>query len=501
MNDQVRRIRIETIIERVSPLCVLGVPDGLTISDVVFDHREVKQDALFCCLVGQHADGHQFVREAALAGATAFICEHSISEEVFGAVQLVVSPGTARIAMARAACAFYSDPGEAMKTIGVTGTNGKTTTTYLLRSILERHGWRTGVLGTLDGARTTPEAPHLQRALARQRDAGIAAMALEVSSHALAQHRVAGMRFDVGVFTNLTQDHLDFHGTMEAYFQTKTMLFSPELADKGVVNIDDPYGQRLLDHNQIPLVTYSLDDATALDIGITQSRFEYQGRKIRLRLGGRFNVYNALAAATAARELGVSADVIADGLSSAPPVAGRFESIEAGGVVVLVDYAHTPNGLEEVLRSARLALQGNGLNISSSRDPSKLGRLLVVFGAGGERDRGKRPAMGAIAASFADGIVITSDNPRSEDPEAIIAEIKAGVPSSARVVIEPDRRRAIALALTQARPGDVVVVAGKGHETTQQFADRSIRFDDREVVREEFARLGLTKEKNVRPLT
>ncbi|HVB01281.1 MAG TPA: UDP-N-acetylmuramoyl-L-alanyl-D-glutamate--2,6-diaminopimelate ligase [Acidimicrobiales bacterium] len=499
LNGQERHIRIETIIDRVEPLCVLGVADGMKIADVVFDHREVKMDALFCCLVGQHIDGHNFAREAALAGATAFICEHSVTEEVFGAVQLVVAPGTARIAMARAACAFYGDPSASMKTIGVTGTNGKTTTTYLLRSILERNGLRTGVLGTLDGARTTPESPHLQRALARQRDAGCKAMAIEVSSHALVQNRVAGMRFDVALFTNLTHDHLDFHGTMESYFQAKLKLFTPEYASVGVVNADDAYGRRILDYNKIPVESYSLDDAKDLKIGVSSSEFRYAGRLVRLGLGGRFNVANALGAAKAAATLGISDDVIAEGLSAAPPVAGRFEAIEAGGVVVLVDYAHTPNGLEEVLHAARSALEGNGLNVHSSADPTKHGRLLVVFGAGGDRDRGKRPAMGAIASQFADGIVLTSDNPRGEDPDVIIGEIRAGVDPAARIVVEPDRRRAIALALSQARPGDVVVVAGKGHETTQQFADRTIRFDDREVVREEFARLGLNVGENARP--
>ena len=499
LNGQEHHIRIETIIDRVEPLCVLGVADGLKIADVVFDHREVKMDALFCCLVGSHVDGHRFAREAALAGATAFICEHSITEEVFGAVQLVVAPGTARIAMARAACAFYGDPAASMKTIGVTGTNGKTTTTYLLRSILERNGWRTGVLGTLDGARTTPESPHLQRALARQRDAGCKAVAIEVSSHALVQDRVAGMRFDVALFTNLTQDHLDFHQTMESYFQAKLKLFTPDYANVGVVNADDEYGRRILDYHKIPIESFSLDDAKDLKIGVGSSEFRYGGRLVRLGTGGRFNVMNALGAAKVATTLGISAEVIAEGLSAAPPVAGRFEAIEAGGVVALVDYAHTPNGLEEVLHAARSALEGNGLNVGASEDPAKRGRLLVVFGAGGDRDRGKRPAMGAIAARFADGIVLTSDNPRSEDPDVIIAEIRAGVDPAARVVVEPDRRRAISLALSQARPGDVVVVAGKGHETTQQFADRAIRFDDREVVREEFARLGLNVRENARP--
>ncbi len=488
--EQSRLMPIAIIIDRVAPLCVLGEVTAIAISDVVFDHREVTPGAIFCCLVGANVDGHQFAGEAARRGAVAFICEHSLGDEVVGAVQLVVAPGTARQAMARAACAFFGDPAMSMKTVGVTGTNGKTTTTYLLRAILENNGWHTGVLGTLDGARTTPESPTLQRALANQRDAGCEAMALEVSSHALVQHRLDGVHFDVAVFTNLTQDHLDFHRTMEAYFQAKSLLFTPELASVGVVNADDDYGQRILEHNHIPTVAFSLSQAVDLEIGVRHSTFYYEGELVILGLGGRFNVMNALAAAGAAKALGVEPKVIADGLSSAKPVPGRFETIESGGVVAIVDYAHTPHGLEEVLRSARHALSFSEIDDPSSSDPEKHGRIFVVFGAGGERDRGKRPIMGRIAAKFADAIVLSSDNPRSEDPAAIVAEIHAGMPATARVVVELDRRRAISLALRQARPGDVVVVAGKGHEATQEFVDHTIEFDDREVIREVFAKLN-----------
>lgn len=486
-------MRLEDLIDKIAPLAVLGHPAGVTVSEIAFDSREVTPGALYCCLVGEHADGHDFAAAARRAGAAAFLCEHSLGPELVGAVQLVVPPGTARAAMARASAAFYREPATAMRTVGVTGTNGKTTTTYLLRAIFEQYGWRAGVIGTLDGARTTPESPHLQRALARQRDAGCVACALEVTSHALVQHRVDGIVFDVAVFTNLTQDHLDFHQTMEAYFAAKAELFQTDRARLAVVNADDPYGKRLLERPGLPMHGYSLGDVKDLEVGVSESRFRLGGRHVRLRLGGQFNVYNALAAAAASRALGVSADAIVAGLESAPPVPGRFEAIAGpGGVTAVVDYAHTPAGLHEVLSAARKATRFNAPG--SAPGERHDGRVLVVFGCGGDRDRGKRPAMGAIASELADLVVLTSDNPRHEEPETIIAEIRAGMPSSAPVVVEGDRRVAIARAISEARAGDLIVVAGKGHETTQQFADRSVRFDDREVVREEFARADARRE-------
>lgn len=471
-------VGLEAIVSRVAPIAVLGESAGVAVRSVAFDDREVEPGALFCCLPGEHNDGHDFAAAARAAGAVAFVCEHSLGEAADGAPQLVVAPGGARAAMARAACALYGDPATALHTVGVTGTNGKTTTTYLLRSIFEQHGWRTGILGTLDGARTTPEAPRLQQALARMRDTGCVAGAIEVSSHALVQHRVDGIRFEVGIFTNLSQEHLDFHETMDAYFSAKATLFTPERARVSVVNSDDPYGRRLLERPLVPTVSFSLADVRDLDVGLDLSTFRLGGRRVRLRLGGEFNVYNALGAAAAARVLGIEADAIVAGLEAAQPVPGRFEAIRSSdGVIVLVDYAHTPAGLEQVLLAAR-------------RTGSTAGRVSVVFGCGGDRDRGKRPAMGAVASRLADLVVLTSDNPRSEDPIAIIEEVRAGVGDPSRCVVEPDRRRAIAGALRGARAGDVVVVAGKGHETTQQFADATVRFDDREVVREELVTLG-----------
>lgn len=478
---------LERIIERVRPLAVLGDPAGVEVRAVAADHRDVIPGALFCCLPGAVHDGHAFAAAARAAGAVAFVSEHSLGPAPEFGVQLVVGPGAARAATAQAACAFYDDPARALRTVGVTGTNGKTTTTFLLRSILERHGWACGLIGTLTGARTTPEAPVLQSALARLRDEGARACALEVSSHALVQRRVDGVVFDVAVFTNLSQDHLDYHGSMEAYFAAKATLFTPEHARAAVVCADDAYGRRLLERPVVDMVAFSLDDVRDLELGLGFSTFRLGGRHVRLPLGGEFNVRNALAAAASARLLGVSVDAIVDGLQSAGAVPGRFETITtADGLSVVVDYAHTPAGLEEVLRAARAGAVAARARGQSGGGP----RLIVVFGCGGERDRGKRPMMGAVATRLADEVVITSDNPRSEDPAAIAAEVVAGALDPSRCSVELDRRAAIARALVAGRPGDVVVVAGKGHETTQQIGAQMLAFDDRVVVAEELARLG-----------
>jgi UDP-N-acetylmuramoyl-L-alanyl-D-glutamate--2,6-diaminopimelate ligase len=419
---------------------------------------------------GAHVDGHQFAADAVEAGAIALLCERVLPLAV---TQVVVAD--ARAAMAPVAAAFWDHPSRHLDVVGVTGTNGKTTTAHLLGAVLEAGGKPTGVIGTLSGERTTPEAPDLQRRLAAFRDEGAAAVAMEVSSHALALHRVDATRFAVAVFTNLSQDHLDFHGSMEDYFEAKASLFDPARTAVAVVNADDSGGRRLLDRARLPTRPFSLRDAADLHVGPSASTFRWEGEPVRLRLGGRFNIVNALAAATAARELGVAPADVARGLSSAPPVPGRFEPVDGGQpFAVVVDYAHTPAGLEEVLTAAAEAAEG---------------RVLVVFGCGGDRDRAKRRDMGDVATRLADLAVLTSDNPRSEDPMAIIEEVRSGVVRPEVLRVEPDRRAAIALALAEAAAGDVVVIAGKGHETEQHFAGHSVPFDDRVVARQELDRL------------
>jgi UDP-N-acetylmuramoyl-L-alanyl-D-glutamate--2,6-diaminopimelate ligase len=385
----------------------------------------------------------------------------------------------------------FGRPADHLTTIGVTGTNGKTTCTYLLEAILRAAGRTPGVIGTTGARiagspvaidRTTPEAPDLHRLLARMRGDGVRAVAMEVSSHALEQRRTDGLRFDAAIFTNLSQDHLDFHGTMEAYFEVKARLFTPEHAALAVVGADDPYGGRLIGSVSIPVVTYAVASdadlrATDVMVGPEGSSFVVDGVHVRTALRGAFNVDNCLAALAAARAIGLDLAPAAAAVASVEDVPGRMEVIDGDrGFGVVVDYAHTPDSIRVVLRGARSLAAG---------------RVLVVFGCGGERDRAKRPSMGAAATANADLTVITSDNPRSEDPLAIIDEILPGAAEGGGpYVVEPDRRGAIRLALQEARPGDLVVVAGKGHEPVQEIGGTRIPFDDRTVVREELAALG-----------
>ncbi len=440
---------------------------GPVVLDCTHDSRQVRPGWLFCCLPGSVTDGHAHASDAVAAGASALLVERPLDVPV---PQLRVA--SVRAVLGRVADAVHGSPSASMRVVGVTGTNGKTTTTWLVRSLFEHVGWRCGLLGTLTGARTTPEAPDLHRALARFRAEGCAAVAMEVSSHALALHRTDATRFAVGVFTNLGRDHLDFHGTMDAYFAAKARLFDAGACAVGVVNTDDAWGRRLAAQAGVPVTTYGLADAAALELGPTRSRFSWRGHRVELPLGGAFNVCNALAALEAVVAAGVEPAAAAAGLGSVPPVPGRFESVDAGQpFAVIVDYAHTPEGLEAVLGAARAATAG---------------RVVVVFGCGGDRDADKRPQMGAVAAERADVVVLTSDNPRSEDPAAIIAAVLDGIapPHRSRTVVEPDRRSAIATAIAAARPGDVVVVAGKGHETTQDLGPAgTIPFDDRVVAR------------------
>jgi UDP-N-acetylmuramoyl-L-alanyl-D-glutamate--2,6-diaminopimelate ligase len=377
-----------------------------------------------------------------------------------------------REAMGPLAAEVYGNPSRSMDVIGVTGTNGKTTTTWIIKHVLDNLQTPCGLIGTLTGAFTTPEAPDLQARLAGFRDEGTRAAAIEVSSHALALGRANGTWFRVGVFTNLSQDHLDLHGTMEAYEAAKARLFEPERCDRAVVNRDDEAGARLLARLGDRAASFGAGDARDPDVGVRHVEFLWRGVAVRIGMGGWFTVLNTLAALTAVAELGFEPAAIAVALADVPPVPGRFEPIDAGQPFgVLVDYAHTPDGLRAVLDAAR---------------PLTRNRLVVVFGCGGDRDAGKRPKMGAMAAERADQIVVTSDNPRSEVPAAIISDVLSGLTpaQSSRAMVEPDRRAAIALAFATAQPGDVVVIAGKGHEATQTIGDRVLPFDDRAVARE-----------------
>ncbi len=483
---------LDRLLGEVDVVETRGDPAGVAVRAITFDTRDVVPGALHCCLPGARVDGHDLAAQAVAAGATALLCERWLALEV---VQARVPSGQVRLAMARVAASYWGHPATTLVMTGVTGTNGKTTVTYLLRAVLDAHGWPTGVIGTLQGARTTPEAPVLQRMLAGLHDGGSRAVAMEVSSHALAQRRVDGIRFGVAGFTNLSGDHLDYHRTMEAYFQAKAALFTPQRAEAGVVNADDPWGRRLLDDPRIPLEAFSLADAGDPEVGPTRVRFTWEGRhQVNLALGGRFNLANALAAATMARRLGVPGDTVAAGLSSVQAVPGRLEALDAGQpFTVLVDYAHTPAALEQALEAARLGTGPGGHPGARTHavsggppgggDTATPGRLIVVFGAGGDRDRSKRPLLAEVATRLADRAYLTSDNPRHEDPLAIMDEVAEGAGRPEVLVAEPDRARAIALALEAARPGDVVVVAGKGHETSQEVAGRRIPFDDRTVVR------------------
>jgi UDP-N-acetylmuramoyl-L-alanyl-D-glutamate--2,6-diaminopimelate ligase len=470
---------------------IAGAPAAardIEVTNLAYDNRAVEPGALFFCVPGFTRDGHDYAPDAIGRGAVALVVERALD---LGVPEIRVA--SVREAMAPAAAAFYGDPTAALRVTGVTGTNGKTTTAFLIRELLEAAGLQTGLLGTVKSViggderevqRTTPEAIDLQRTFREMLDAGDCACSIEVSSHALELRRADAVHFAAAIFTNLTQDHLDFHETMEDYFRAKRRLFEtcPGVA---VINVDDPYGARLAGTVE-NLVTFAVDrDATyrALDVetGLSGSRFTVLVGDDRVEVGsplrGTFNVYNVLGALATAHCLGVGLDTIAGAIEHAGQVPGRFEPVDEGqGFAVLVDYAHTPDSLENVLAAARTLTEG---------------RVHVVFGCGGDRDRGKRPLMGEIATRLADRVIVTSDNPRSEDPDAIVAEILAGAGSDVRAQV--DRRSAIAEAIAGAGAGDVVVIAGKGHEQGQEFTGgHKIPFDDVTVAREVLRSAALT---------
>jgi UDP-N-acetylmuramoyl-L-alanyl-D-glutamate--2,6-diaminopimelate ligase len=466
----------------LSQLSAGGAP--IEIASLAYNSRAVTPGALFFCVTGLRSDGHEHAADAIARGAVALVVERPLG---LGVPEIQVE--SVRAAMAPLAARVYGDPSASQRVVGVTGTNGKTTSVFLLAGLLEAGGEQCALLGTVKsviGGRegpvlhTTPEAIDLQASFRAMLDGGDRACAMEVSSHALALHRVDGTHFAAALFTNLTQDHLDFHATMEDYFAAKRRLFETE-PPVSVVNVDDPYGRRLASEHP-HAVTVALGQPA--DYGARDLRFGVAGAQfvattpegeleLRSRLPGRFNVANVLGALATAHALGVSLEQIAAALPGIAPAPGRFQALDEGQpFTVLVDYAHTPDSLENVLRAARSLTDG---------------RLLSVFGCGGDRDRGKRPQMGRISAELADLTLVTSDNPRSEEPAAIVAEILAGVPADGAAV-EPivDRHAAIARAIALARPGDVVVIAGKGHEQGQEFAAaRKVPFDDAQVARGE----------------
>jgi len=466
------------------------------VTAVAYDSRLVAAGALFVALKGQHADGVAFARQAVDRGAAAIVAEHPAPPDL---AVTWVTVTDARLALALLASAFYGDPSREMRVVGITGTNGKTTTAYLVASIFEAAAVRCGILGTvayrigpgdadtLEAARTTPEAPDVQLLLREMIARGCGACAMEVSSHALALRRVDGMTFAAGVFTNLTRDHLDFHADMDAYFRAKRRLFEMLPANApSLINLDDPRGASLAAAGGRP-VTYAINrpaDITPgpLSFSLGGLRFDVRTPRgtlqISSRLVGRPNVYNILSAVAAATAMDVSFDAIERGVKQLSGVPGRFE-VASGAkdeVTVVVDYAHTDDALRNLLETAR---------------PLAQGRLITVFGCGGDRDRTKRPLMGAVASRLSDVIVITSDNPRGEDPMRIIEEIQRGLSrtgGASQTLAIVDRREAIAKAVEVARPGDLVLVAGKGHEKYQVIGNRVLPFDDVAVAREALAK-------------
>lgn len=506
-----RNVTLENLAAQVKGVQVEGDLQTV-VTGITHDSREVKPGDLFVCLKGAAFDGHRFAADAIRKGAAAIVVNpnglNSAGVTLPNSVPILAIADT-RHALPLLACTFYGNPSHDLLMVGVTGTNGKTTTTNMTAAILRQAGYRVGTIGTLgaelDGKpipseHTTPEADQLQALLSQMRDEGATAVVMEVSSHALAQHRTDGIAFNAGIFTNLTQDHLDFHQTMEAYFAAKARLFAeyPILYPRpdgrlfvSVINVAAWEGRDLVTLARGDVLTYTSGDnpavlrASDVQLSPTQVSFtanydsgtERWSLPIVLPIGGAFQVGNALGAMGAALRLGVPKETVAAGLANLPPVLGRFESVPTGerGFSVVVDYAHSPDGIENVLNSAR------------QLNPK---RIITVFGCGGNRDRTKRPKMGRLAATLSEIAVVTSDNPRKEEPDAIIADILTGMDKAtdpnirAEIHVEPDRRKAIFLAIGMAQPGDLVVIAGKGHEDYQIVGDQILSFDDRLVAAE-----------------
>lgn len=488
---------------------VLGIQgdSDVEITGITYDSRKARPGDLFVCIKGFRFDGHDFIAEAARLGARAVIAGREVDAPA--GMTVVRTPNT-RIALGQVASEFYGNPSHHMRLIGIIGTKGKTTTTYMVKAILEAAGYKVGLIGTiqnmigpatLPAERTTPESLDLQALLATMRREGAQYVVMEVSSHAVELYRTAGAVFDVGVFTNITHDHLDFHETFENYLQAKTKFFirlsettlpaenTLKQRKVAVINVDDPHSDYIIEHTKVPVLRYGLNevaDLQAREVDVHHRGAEFTVRtpagdlRLRLNLTGHFNVANALAALAVAQHEKVDLAAARAGLEGLAGVPGRFETVDEGqNFAVVVDYAHTPDSLEKTLQAARLLTKG---------------KITVVFGCGGDRDKAKRPIMGRVAADLADYVVVTSDNPRSEAPEAICQDVAAGVIQAGRskdgYAVIVDRREAIEHAIARANRDDMVIIAGKGHETYQIFRDRTIHFSDREVASEILQRLN-----------
>lgn len=477
-------MKLNLLLKGVQTQAVSGSSD-IEITGVTYDSRKVSKDNLFICISGFSADGHKFINDARERGAIAVLVEKDVDFEDL----TVVKVASTREAMPVLSANFFGHPTEQLKLIGITGTNGKTTTTYLIKSIFETAQKRTGLLGTIStqigdkiyvSSRTTPESLDLQSLFREMADMRMDYAVMEVSSHSLELGRVEGCKFSIGIFSNLTQDHLDFHKTIENYREAKKKLFY-KTADANIINIDDVHGRLIAEEIRsfkTPLITFGIDNAA--DIMARDIRIDSKGvsfilatplyeTELRIKIPGKFNVYNALAAASAAYAAGIDKETIRMGLYRVNSVPGRSEIVDTNTpYTVIIDYAHTPDGLENILKTVNQYAKG---------------RIITVFGCGGDRDKEKRPIMGAIAGELSDYVVITSDNPRSEEPMEIIKQIESGIKSTdCDYICIENRRDAIKYAMTTAKPEDIVLIAGKGHETYQVLKDRTIPFDEREIV-------------------
>jgi len=468
------------------------------VKDITYDSREVKKDSLFVAIHGFKTDGRKYIADAIRKGASVIVTEGAIETPEKDIT--VISVPDARNALALLSAQFYGYPSRRLRMIGITGTNGKTTTSYLIKAIIEKAGKRCGLLGTISyiigdetiqSPHTTPESADLQKYLHRIIESGAEYAVMEVSSHALELNMVADCEFDIAVFTNLTQDHLDFHKTMEGYFSAKLKLFTSLSNERGkmvkkvgIINIDDPYSKRILDAIKVKAVTYGFSrdadirpDDVRMDInGIAFKAVTQKGIfPIESKLTGKYNINNILSTIGVGQALGFDNSIIADGIRAVENISGRFEKIEEGqDFAVVVDYAHTEDALKRLLEAVKEFANG---------------RIITVFGCGGDRDKGKRPKMGETAGKASNIVIITSDNPRSEDPMEIIKEIEEGIKgikngNKPDYLIMPDRREAICKAVELARKDDIVVIAGKGHEDYQIIGDKKSHFDDREIARE-----------------